>query len=235
LVNNESIPVATSKQGSFGMEFNKNKLNIELTGFYKIVDGITASNQGFYNNFQYQKANGSYTAKGIEFLANKTSGKFSSWLSYTFSINDYEFKSFLPSQFPNNNDIRHSAYLGLNYDINTNFKVSVGGIWRNAQPYTIPLEGNETIQTGSTIKVNYDSPNNKNLDNFKRLDSSISYNFNLSTGVKGILRVGVINITNQDNVINRYYKVDPNDSNKTIRVDNKSLGMTPNASFRVSF
>jgi hypothetical protein len=32
----------------------KNKLNIELTGFYKIVDGITASNQGFYNNFQYK-------------------------------------------------------------------------------------------------------------------------------------------------------------------------------------
>jgi hypothetical protein len=235
LVNNESIPVATSKQGSFGMEFNKNKLNIELTGFYKIVDGITASNQGFYNNFQYQKANGSYTAKGIEFLANKTSGKLSTWLSYTFSVNDYEFKTFLPSQFPNSNDIRHSASLGLNYDINTNFKVSVGGIWRNSQPYTIPLEGNETIQTGSTIKVNYDSPNNKNLDNFKRLDSSISYNFNFSTGVKGILRVGVINITNQDNVINRYYKVDPNDSNKTIRVDNKSLGMTPNASFRVSF
>ncbi|WP_371542926.1 MULTISPECIES: hypothetical protein [unclassified Flavobacterium] len=29
LVNNESIPIATSKQGSFGVEFNKNKRNIE--------------------------------------------------------------------------------------------------------------------------------------------------------------------------------------------------------------
>lgn len=27
---------------------------MELTGFHKIVDGITASNQGFYNNFQYK-------------------------------------------------------------------------------------------------------------------------------------------------------------------------------------
>jgi hypothetical protein len=53
LVNNEDIPIATSKQSSFGIEFKK-KLNIELTGFYKIVDGITASNQGFYNNFQYK-------------------------------------------------------------------------------------------------------------------------------------------------------------------------------------
>lgn len=235
LVNNESIPIATSKQGSFGVEFNKNKLNIDLTGFYKIVDGITASNQGFYNNFQYKKAHGSYTAKGIEFLANRTSGQFSTWLSYTFSTNDYEFDSFTPSQFPNNTDIRHSASLGINYDINGNLKVSVGGIWRNGQPYTIPLEGNETLQNGNTIMVNYDSPNSENLDDFMRLDASLSYSFKFSPAVKGILRAGVINITGEDNVIHRYYKVDPNDTDKTIEIDNKSLGMTPNLSFRVNF
>ena len=235
LVNNESIPIATSKQGSFGVEFNKNRLNIDLTGFYKIVDGITASNQGFYNNFQYKKAHGGYTAKGIEFLANKTSGQFSTWVSYTFSTNDYQFDSFTPSQFPNNADIRHSGSLGVNYDISTNFKVSAGGIWRNGLPYTIPLEGNETVQNGNTYIVNYDSPNSKNLDDFMRLDASVSYSFNFSTEIKGILRAGVINMTSKDNVINRYYKVDPNDSNKTVKVDNKSLGMTPNVSFRVNF
>lgn len=235
LVNNESIPIATSKQASFGVEFNKNKLNIDITGFYKIVDGITASNQGFYNNFQYKKAHGSYTAKGIEFLANKTAGQFSSWVSYTFSVNDYHFDSFTPSTFPNNTDIRHSASLGINYDINNNFKVSVGGIWRNGQPYTIPLAGNETVQNGNTTIVNYDSPNSKNLDDFMRLDASLSYSFKFSPAIKGILRAGVLNTTNEENVINRYYKVNPNDSDKTIRVDKKSLGMTPNVSFRVNF
>ncbi|WP_367753568.1 carboxypeptidase-like regulatory domain-containing protein [Flavobacterium sp. WC2430] len=235
LVNNQSIPIATSKQGSFSVEFNANKLNIDLTGFYKVVDGITASNQGFYNNFQYKNAHGSYTAKGIEFLANKTTGKYSTWLSYTFSINNYEFDSFTPNTFPNNVDIRHSVSLGFNYDIVKNFKLSVGGIWRNGQPYTVPLEGNETVKNGNTTMVNYDSPNSKNLDNFMRLDASCSYQFNLATGIKGILRAGVINTTNEDNVINRYYKVDPSDSNKTIKVDNKSLGMTPNVSFRVNF
>jgi hypothetical protein len=39
--------------------------------------------------------------------------------------------------------------------------VSVGGILRNGQPYTIPLEGEETIQNGNTTTVNYDPPNNK--------------------------------------------------------------------------
>ncbi len=235
LVNNESIPIATSKQGSFGVEFKKDKLNIDLTGFYKIVNGITASNQGFYNNFQYKKAHGSYTAKGIEFLANKTSGKYSTWLSYTFSINDYEFDSFTPSTFPNNVDIRHSVSLGFNYDIIKNLKLSVGGIWRNGQPYTIPLEGNETVKNGNYTMVNYDSPNSQNLDDFMRLDASFSYSFNFATGIKGIFRAGVINLSNEDNVINRYYKVNPDDSNTTIKVDNKSLGMTPNVNFRVNF
>ncbi|MEO8240626.1 MAG: TonB-dependent receptor, partial [Flavobacterium sp.] len=235
LVNNKNIPIATSKQASFGAEFNTNNLNIDLTGFYKIVDGITASNQGFYNNFQYKEAHGSYTAKGVEFMVNKSTGKYSTWLSYTFSINNYEFDSFVPSVFPNNADIRHSVSLGFNYDIIKNFKCSIGGMWRNGAPYTTPVEGNETVKNGNKTLVNYDSPNSKNLDDFMRLDASFSYQFHFSNAVKGILRAGVINITNKDNIINRYYKVDPNDSNNTIQVNNKSLGMTPNVSFRVSF
>ncbi|MNS61001.1 TonB-dependent Receptor Plug Domain protein [compost metagenome] len=235
LVTDKEIPIATSKQGSFGVEFNQGKLNIEATGFYKIVDGITASNQGFYNNFQFKNADGSYTVKGLEFLANKTARQYSVWMSYTFSTNNYEFETFTPPTFPNNVDIRHSFGLGLNYNIFKNIKIAAGGIWRNGLPYTKPVEGNETIQTGNITMVNYDSPNSENLDNFMRLDASLNYNFNLSQFVKASLTAGVINITNQDNVINRYYKVNPNDSNDAVQVDNKSLGLTPNISFRVNF
>ncbi len=235
LVNEKDIPIATSKQGSFGLEFNKDKLNIEATGFYKIVDGITASNQGFYNSFQYTTANGSYTAKGFELLTNKTARQYSVWVSYAFSINDYEFDTFTPSTFPNNADIRHSFSLGFYYNILKNLKIAVGGIYRNGQPYTKPIAGKETIQNGNNTLVNYDSPNSENLDNFMRLDASINYNFNLSESIKASVTAGVINVTYQDNVINRYYKVNPNDSNDAVQVDNKSLGLTPNISFRVNF
>ncbi|TRX24285.1 TonB-dependent receptor [Flavobacterium franklandianum] len=235
LVTDKDIPIATSKQGSFGVEFNQNKLNIEATGFYKIVDGITASNQGFYNSFQYANANGSYNAKGLEFLANKTDYKYSFWLSYTFSTNEYEFDSFTPSTFPNNVDIRHSVSLGFYYNLFKNLKIAVGGIWRNGQPYTKPVEGNETVQNGNSTMVNYGIPNKENLDDFMRLDASLNYSFNLSPNIKAVFTAGVINATNHENSINQYYKVNPNDSNKTIQVDNKSLGLTPNISFRVNF
>ncbi|WP_299250932.1 carboxypeptidase-like regulatory domain-containing protein [uncultured Lacinutrix sp.] len=235
LANEEDIPITTSKQASLGLEFKQNNLNIETTGFYKLVSDITAGNQGFYNNFQYLDATGNYTAKGIEFLINKTTNKHSTWLSYTYSINDYEFKSFTPSAFPNNIDIRHSATLAFNYNILEDLKISVGALWRSGQPYTKPLEGNETVQDGNTLFVNYDLPNNENLDDFLRLDTSISYSFKLSNTTKGTLNLGIINLTNQNNVINRYYEVDTNDTEKTIEIDNKSLKLTPNVSFRIRF
>ncbi|MFI0430834.1 carboxypeptidase-like regulatory domain-containing protein [Mariniflexile sp. HMF6888] len=233
--NDRNIPISESKQGSFGLEFNQNNLNMDVTGFYKTVEGITASNQGFYNNFQYINAIGDYTVKGLEFLANKTTNNFSTWVSYTYSINDYKFETFTPSVFPNNVDIRHSISLGINYDILENLKISIGGIWRSGRPYTSPVVGNETVQSGNTTYVNYDAPNSKNLDEFKRLDASLSYKFNIYQSTNASLKIGVINITNTKNIINRYYKVNPNDSNATIQINNASLSLTPNVSFRVYF
>ncbi|MEN3322922.1 carboxypeptidase-like regulatory domain-containing protein [Mariniflexile soesokkakense] len=235
LANEQTIPISTSKQGSFGIDFNQNNLNIDITGFYKTVEGITASNQGFYNNFQYINAIGDYTAKGLEFLANKTAVKYSTWVSYTYSINDYKFETFTPSIFPNNVDIRHSVSIGFNYDVLENLKVSVGGMWRSGQPYTSPVEGNETVRSGNVTYVNYGAPNSKNLDEFKRLDASLSYKFDVYQSIKASLKIGVLNLMNTKNIINRYYKVNPNDSESTIQINNASLSLTPNISFRVDF
>ncbi|GGK35489.1 TonB-dependent receptor [Yeosuana aromativorans] len=231
----QNIPISISKQASFGFDFHHNNLVLDVQGFYKLVKGITASNQGFYNSFQYKNASGSYTAKGVEFLINKTANRFSTWLSYTYSINDYEFKTFTPSVFPNNVDIRHSVSMAFNYDILENLKISIGGIWRSGKPYTKPVEGNETMQSGNTTVVNYGTPNGDNLDDFMRLDASFSYNFKMSQALKASLRAGVLNIMDRKNSINRYFKVDSNDSNSAILIDNKSLGLTPNLSFRIKF
>ena len=235
LANEDNIPISTSKQASLGVDFYRNNLNVDLTGYYKEVNGITASNQGFYNNFQYLSATGNYTSKGVEFLANKTANNFSAWMSYSFSINNYEFESFIPAKFPNNLDIRHSFSLAVNYDILENLSVSLGGIYRSGQPYTKPVEGNETVQSGNNIFVNYDTPNAENLDDFMRLDMSLSYKVKISNTVNTAINLGIRNLTNQNNVINRYYQVDTNDSNKAVQIDNKSMKLTPNMSLRLNF
>ncbi len=235
LANGEDIPISESKQASFGLEYSQDRLLISATAFFKEVENITASSQGFYNSFQYVKATGRYEVQGIEFLLNKTSDRYSGWVSYTSSINDYEFPDLTPSRFPNSFDIRHSVSAAFNLNIFDSFEISLGGLWRTGTPYSAPVPGNETIQNGSFTVVNYGDPNNLRLDDFYRLDSSIRYSFNLTPEIMGSLRAGVINLTNRKNIINRYYEVDPDDSEKTIQVDNVSLGITPNISLRINF
>jgi hypothetical protein len=83
-------------------------------------------------------------------------------------------------------------------------KISVGGIWKWATVYKTNWREWNRSKRNNTL-VNYDSPNGENLDDFMRLDASLNYNFNLSESIKASL-TGVMNITNQDNDINRYTK-----------------------------
>lgn len=235
LADNDKTPIIKSKQVSFGAEYSKNNLQIELTGFYKFVNGITVANQGFYNNVQTLNSIGDYKVKGVEFLINKKTKKFSSWLSYTFAENNYTFKTFTPDTFPSSLDITHSFSSAINYNITNNVKLSLGAILRSGTPYTEPVKDNETIQDGNRIIVNYDTPNKERHPNFFRINASGSYNFNLTKNLRSTIRVGFTNISNRKNIINTYYVVDENNTDNAKEINTYSLPFTPNISFRVNF
>jgi len=235
LSDDNNTPIIKSKQASFGVEFSKNKFFVDITSFYKLVNGITAANQGFYNNTQTFNSIGNYKTKGIEFLINKQTKTISTWLSYTYAKNNYEFDIFNPKKFSNSLDITHSFNTAFNYSFSKKIKVSLGTVFRTGKPYTKPLEGNETVQSGNKIIVNYDNPNKERLNNFFRIDISSSYKFLLSDNIKSIIRLGFTNITNRKNIIDSYYNVDENAENNVVRINNYSLPFTPNLSFRVNF
>jgi hypothetical protein len=235
LSDDENTPITKSKQASFGVAYSKNKLFVDITGFYKKVAGITSANQGFYNNTQTFNSIGNYKVKGVEFLINKQTENISTWLSYTYSKNEYTFDVFTPETFANNLDISHSLSAAFNYSFTKKLKVSFGGVLRSGKPYTKPVEGNETIQNGNRTIVNYDNPNKERLDNFFRIDISGSYKFNFSDAVKSTIRLGFTNITDKKNTIDSYYIIDDSATNNVRRIDSYSLPFTPNLSFRVSF
>lgn len=235
LSDEENTPIMKSKQVSFGIDYSKDKLYIDITGFYKKVNGITAANQGFYNNTQTINFIGNYEIKGVEFLVNKKTALISTWLSYTYAENNYTFDIFNPQTFSNSLDITHSLSAAFNYNFTKDLKVSLGGILRSGKPYTKPVVGNETIQNGNRTIVNYDNPNDQNLDDFFRIDFSGSYKFNISDAVKSTFRIGFTNITDRKNILDSYYVIDNSSTNNVRRVDSYSLPFTPNLSFRVRF
>ncbi|WP_347922554.1 TonB-dependent receptor [Pontimicrobium sp. SW4] len=229
LSNDTNIPIIKSKQISAGIRYNKNRLLLSADAYMKEVNGITTRSQGFQNQYQFVNAIGNYQIKGVDFLINKQYSNTSVWLSYSFSKNNYVFKDLnLGNSFPNNIDVTHALTFAGTYTI-TNFKFALGFNWRTGKPYTKPDANNPN--TNNTI--NYASPNSSNIKDYLRTDFSTTYTFKVSYNANAIVGFSLWNLLNKKNTINAYYIID--DEDNISKVENLSLGITPNFSFRLHF
>ena len=230
LSNNKNVPVIKSKQISTGIQFNKNNLLISAEIYLKDVDGITTRSQGFQNQYQFVNDIGSYQIKGIDLLINKQfNNVISSWIGYSFSKNDYTFDTLNNgASFPNNADIRHALTLAGTYTYNQ-FKLALGLNWHSGKPATNPVIGNEVVDEA----INYEAPNSSRLRDYLRADCSATYDFNISKKTHAVIGASVWNLSNKKNIINTYYTLD--NQKMVTKVENQSLGITPNVSFRLQF
>ncbi|MFD2564314.1 TonB-dependent receptor [Aquimarina rubra] len=228
LSNNDSIPVITSKQLSAGVSFNKKNWLITMEGYYKDVDGITTQSQGFQNDYEFVKTDGSYEAIGVDFLIRKRFNNINFWCSYSYLNSDYTFDSLPEINFPSNFDITHSVGLGATYSTK-NLKVSAGFNWHSGNPTTRPELNNEV--TDDTI--NYDPTNSDRLNEYFRVDLSAMYQLHL--GKKHQLSIGasVWNLLDQQNIINNYYRI--NTAGEVEEVTQNSLSIVPNVLLRMNF
>lgn len=234
LSDNKDFPITKSQQISLGFNVNQPSFYAGIEGFYKRIEGITTSNQSFFNQNQFQRTIGSYDIQGVELLVNKKSSKYSTWLSYTASKNTYTFDAINPKNFSNNLDVCHSLSFAGTYMLN-NFKVALGVNWRSGRPFTKPLVGNEVTELQSENRINYETPNSSNLPNYLRTDFSSTYTFKFTNTTKATIGFAVLNVLDRKNTLDIYYRLPEAKSTKIEQVENMSLGITPNVSFRVFF
>lgn len=232
IADEEDIPIITSQQVSAGVQYKKKGWLFSGEAYYKDVTGIASRSQGFLDQNQAINTTGSYTVSGAEVLVNKRSSKYSVWFTYTLAKNEYTFDDINPATFPNNSDIRHSISFAGSYTYKK-LKVSVGVNFRSGTPFTPPRSGDPVNEDTVPFEINYARPNGANLEDFVRADVSAIYNFNLSKRIPASVGVSVLNILNKENLINSYFRLDEN--NQLQRLDSRSLGITPNMSFRVNF
>jgi len=229
LANNENVPLIKSQQASIGISYNYNGLLISAEGYYKNVSEITARSQGFQNQFQFTNDIGSYNIRGIDFLINKSFNQFSSWLSYTYSKNQYQFENLNSGDaFANTLDLTHVVNTSFMYS-RDKFKIGIGMNWHSGRPFTKP----SAVQNTTNSDIEYDAPNSSRLTDYFRTDISATYNFKLSKGIDVEAGASIWNILNQTNIINRFYTTDSDDA--IIEINNRSLKFTPNFSLRFNF
>lgn len=227
LSNDKDIPVIRSRQASIGLTFNKKGWLINTEGYYKKVKGITTQSQGFQNQHEFSRADGAYKAYGIDIIVRKQLNHFNTWLSYTYLNNDYEFDTLPEKSFPSNFDITHAFTFGVNY-ASESLKIALGFNYNSGKPTTRPVSGNEIVNN----TINYQATNSDNLKPYLRVDVSALYNFKLHKNTKAELGLSIWNLLDRENVINDFYRIN---NNSIDNVQQTSLGLTPNATFRVKF
>ena len=227
------VPILRARQASVGIHYNRNKLLVSAEGFFKKVNGITSRSQGFQNQYQFVYDTGSYAVKGIDLLINKQfRNRFSTWLSYTYSKNDYTFSALNNGNpFPNNADIRHAMSFGSIYTYE-NIKVALGVNWHTGRPTTNYLDVNDSSTNREII---YELPNSSRLKDYLRTDFSVLYSFDISNSSKATIGASIWNVLNRKNIINTYHILNEDTDNTISTIENQSLGITPNISFRVNF
>jgi hypothetical protein len=228
LTNDENIPVIKSKQISIGISHNRNGWLFNFVPFYKNVQGITTQSQGFKGAYEFSRVDGNYDAKGVDVLVRKQMKNSNSWVSYSYLNNTYSFEELQNTSFPSNFDVTNTVTVGSNYTLN-NLLLAVGLNWRTGKPFTKPDNENEVVD-GS---INYGPTNKARQSNYLRLDLSSSYQFNWREKRKLEIGFSVWNMLNKDNSIATYYILDTSESIQ--KVDQSSLGLTPNATVKFIF
>jgi len=236
LANNEDLPLLESEQISLGATFKKKQWTLTANAYYKKVDGISSSTQGFRNQFITAKAIGNYDAVGIELSVNKRTENLNVWLSYSFVESNYTFSELTPSSFPNNFAIRHSANVAATYSYRS-FLFSLGSTYKTGNPFTAVDEGNEISFENNTPTLNFNAPNEATLDHYFRTDFSTAYTFKLDETFHGKINLALLNIFDRKNALDTYFRLqtDSDGAYLVSKVEQFSLGFTPNLSFQLLF
>lgn len=171
--------IKPQKCDQFAIGYFRNFLNNEIETsvelFYKKIHNvIDFVDDAFFIGNVYvdgEVRSGKGRSYGAEFLARKNFGKFSGWISYTYSrslrtVNEINFGKEYVSPY----DRPHNISIVLNYSFNRRFEVSASWIYNTGQPVTYPY-GKYTVD-GITYSIYNGKRNKSRYPDYHRLDLS---------------------------------------------------------------
>ncbi len=231
--NNTTIPVIESNQWTGGIVYNNKSWTLDLEGYVKELVGITSltSNFGDLTDQPYSKGNS--RIRGIDLLVKKRIKNYRSWISYTLSETKYEFPTLEESSFPSSHDHRHILQW-VNLYKSRQFEYALSAQLRSGQPFTQAIGvGVRTNNNGVDVPfIQYDSINDSRLNNYYRLDGSVSYHFGDTKGFHGTAVISIQNISNAVNVLGKSYLLEPSTDPgmlpNLIETQERGLKWTPN-------
>ena len=211
-----------SKQTSAGFYYNlMDMFDLSVEGYYKSMDNLIeykdgASFMSSGTGWEDKVSMGRGWAYGIEFLAQKSYGKTTGWIGYTWSKSERLFDR--PGEeinngevFPAKYDRRHDLSITLTHKFNDRIDLSGSWVYSTGQCGTLALQtySGPVIQQSTENddqSLSYISArNNYRFNAYHRLDLGVNFHKKLKHGIR-TWNISVYNAYNQQNPFFVYAK-----------------------------
>ena len=207
-----------SYQTAAGVFYSLGPVDFSLEGYYKTMQNVLeyrdgASFFGSSTGWEEKVAMGRGWAYGVEFLAQKKTGRLTGWVGYTWSKTMRQFDREgnvinLGKPFPAKYDRRHDLSVTAAYEINKKIDVAATFIFGTGICGSLALQtlsvlpGYSSVLTSymPTVRVDYlEGRNNYRMPSYQRLDLGVNFKREFRNGNRRNINVSVYNAYNRNN------------------------------------
>lgn len=221
--------------GGFTYEFGGWLMDVE--GYYKNLSGLSEFSLRFSPGIDATVDElfftGTGEAKGVEFLLQKKSGRYSGWVSYTLGRVRHNFEGLNNGDsFYALHDQLHEIKVVQTYEV-IDWYFSANFIYGSGRPFSEP-SGRYSIELLNGRELSYVGVGPKNgsrLSPYHRMDVSVHRKFKIGEA-KADLGFSIFNLYGRTNI---WYKEFDFSQEPAVISDILYLGFTPNFSFKIDF
>lgn len=237
LADEELIDIGSAEHFVAGVSYKLDSWFIDVESYYKNLDGITEFSLQFRRGADEEVEElfriGDGFAKGIEFLVQKTQGKYTGWISYTLSD--------IQNTFPDLNDgfayrplhyQQHEFKMVHSYEVDK-WTFSSNFIYGSGTPFSEPSNRYEIeLLDGRSLEYIGLGPRNASYNPaYVRLDVSANYDFKIRKA-EARLGLSLFNLLGRRNIWYTEYNFG---QSPPLINEITYLGFTPNLLFSLNF
>ena len=208
----KNLPFERSRQFSAGIsqrfgEAWRLDFDVYQKDYTNLIDYKTGQNFIINSEENYEELieqNGIGESYGFEAMLDKTQGRFTGWLAYTYAINNRRFDSINEGRwFAANFDRRHVLNITGAYQVSPKVNLSANWVYQSGRPVTVPIatHSNSIIDDVPPYRPTYiyGDRNNFRTPAYHRLDINASFTKENRRNNVRTLSLGVYNAYNHNN------------------------------------
>ncbi len=226
----KKLPPPISDQLALGASVNFPKgISLSVETYYKSMNNLVEYKAGtaFMNgsfDWESKVETGRGWAYGVEFLLEKTIGKTTGWIGYTWAKSERQFEFINYGKiFPSKYDRRHDISVVFTHKFSDRFDIGGSWVFGTGTTATVAFSKYPVYNEGSFSRysywdsqvLHYDGRNNFRFPSTHRLDLGMNFHKVKKKGTR-TWSVSVYNVYNQQNVFLIYWKPDYNNSYRVV-------------------